>query len=129
MKLLVATSKGQGKRKNDFNFCNEGEIVTFVFECDGESIDGRCGCRRSLSGVDTRKSTTTMKVIKSSMTKEDVAEAIYNSLEKGGWINMMCKEWGIKTASKDTEELLKVASSFKVGDIIEKRGDKFQVRK
>jgi hypothetical protein len=128
MKILVATSKGQGKRKNDFNFCNEGEIVTFSFECDGEDIDGSCGCRRSLSGTTTRKSTTTMKVIKSSMTKEDVANTIYDSLEKGGWINMMSKEWGIKTASKDTEELLKIASTFKVGDVVEKRGNKFQKR-
>jgi hypothetical protein len=126
MKLLVATSKGQGKRKNDFNFCNEGEIVTFAFECDGESIDGSCGCRRSMSGVENRKSTTTMKVIESSMTKEDVAEAIYNSLEKG-WGNMMGKEWCRRTAIKDTNDLLKIASTFKVGDVVEKRG-KFQKR-
>jgi len=126
MKLLVATSSGQGKRENDFNFCNEGEIVTFGFECDGESIDGSCGCRRSMSGVTTHKATTTMTVIKSSMTKEEVVETIYASLEKG-W-GMMGKEWCRRTAIKDTNDLLKIASTFKVGDVVEKRG-KFQKRK
>jgi hypothetical protein len=125
MKLLVATSKSQGKRKNDFNFCNEGEIVTFGFECDRESIDGGCGCSRSMCGVTTRKATTTMTVIKSSMTKEEVENTIYASLEKG-W-NLMGKEWCRKTAAKDTNDLLKIASTFKVGDVIEKRG-KFQKR-
>ena len=51
MKLLVATTKTQGQRKNDFCWVPEDEIVQFAFVCDGEKIDGSCGCRRSMSGT------------------------------------------------------------------------------
>jgi hypothetical protein len=59
MKVFVSTKDGQGIRNNDFSWTNEGELVKFALECDGEKIDGKCGCRRSMSGFDTHKATTT----------------------------------------------------------------------
>ena len=57
MKLLVAC-KGSGR--GDFFWTNEDEIVMPGFVCcSGDS----CGCNRSLVGVETRKATTTFKVV------------------------------------------------------------------
>lgn len=53
MKVMVATREGQGFRENDFSWTKENELVGFTSECDGETIDGNCGCRRSMSGFDT----------------------------------------------------------------------------
>ena len=55
MKMLVATKETQGKRRNDFCWATEGELVRFAFQCDGEAVDGRCGCRRSFCGLDSHK--------------------------------------------------------------------------
>lgn len=49
MKVLVATSKGQGKRSNDFCWTEEGEYASIGFICrkDKENPDGGCGCGRA----------------------------------------------------------------------------------
>ena len=57
MKILVGTTETQGRRKNDFCYTKEGEVLCFHLECDGETVDGSCGCKRSMSGVDTNKAT------------------------------------------------------------------------
>jgi hypothetical protein len=65
MKVLVATHKGQGLKKNDFCFCNDLEPITLGFVCDRDmrDPDGGCGCGRSFTGIDTRKGTTTAIVV------------------------------------------------------------------
>jgi len=63
MKVLVATEETQGHRKTDFCWTEEGELVFFGSECTRETIDGECGCRRSLCGLRTRKATTTFRVV------------------------------------------------------------------
>jgi len=125
MKLLTATQKTQGQRSNDFNYCNEDEIVTFGFECDGESVDGRCGCRRAMCGVDSRKSTTTMIVAEVDV---DLEEVVKKSLEAGGWLNGMTEKEITEWVTQDATELRRLGEVFTEGSIIEKRGTKFQVR-
>jgi hypothetical protein len=62
--MLVATHETQGQLPTDFNFCEEGEPVTMGYACDGEKTwDGPCGCRRCLNGVNSKKGTTTFKVV------------------------------------------------------------------
>jgi hypothetical protein len=63
MKVLVATEETQGRRPNDFCFTEEGELVLFGSECSRETIDGPCGCRRSLVGVRSGMATTTVRVV------------------------------------------------------------------
>jgi hypothetical protein len=120
----VATHKTQGKRKNDFAWCEEGEPVGFSLECDGEKIDGKCGCRRSFSGMQSRKATTTAKVVESGMTELDYCTMFGISEQKA---------WGKDTFTAEelvagAKELLEIAAVFAVGDIVEKRGSKIQVR-
>jgi len=122
MKVLVATQETQGKRKNDFNHTDSDELVRFVFECDGESVDGRCGCRRSMSGVNSLKATTTVQVKNKELNPEEYKTKIRESLQKGGWNPTE------KMVVGEAKELLRIANYFPEGTVLEKRGNTFAAR-
>jgi len=126
MKLLVSTKKTQGKRKNDFCWVDDGEIVTFAFECDREEIDGTCGCRRALTGVKSRKATTTFEVAELKITKADLIEVLAASYMEAGFAKDIPA--AKKAVKEDADELISLANSFPVGTVLEKRGNELQVR-
>jgi hypothetical protein len=126
MKVLVATKDGQGLRKNDFSHTNDGEFVGFVFECEGEQVDGSCGCRRAFGGLSSHKSTTTAKVVQKELTEGQYLELYLRSRREAGWLKESddCS-WAVAEA----REMLRVATAFPAGAIVEKRGDTIQARK
>lgn len=126
MKVFVSTSEGQGLRTNDFNNCNEDEIVIFPSECDSE-VDEKCGCRRSMRGLKFG-ATTTFKVIELEMTKEEYFEKFADY-----WTNVdefYKQDFQQNTGSYKAEAdyLLELASEIPVGLILEKRGNDIQSR-
>jgi hypothetical protein len=130
MKALVATKQSQGARKNDFCHVPEGELVTFAGECDTDrdSVDGNCGCRRSMSGTLSLKATTTFKVVELPGGIAELATAVRESYKRGGWDSFM-KPAEIETMIKaDVRELVRVAGCFDLGQVLEKRGSKIQSR-
>lgn len=130
IKIFVSTKKTQGQRKNDFSFVPSGEVVIHpTFECDGETIDGGCGCRRSLSGISCHKATTTMVVAEKLYTVEKLAKMIEASMKKGGWGKLFSPERLTEYALADAKELVKAARPFRVGTVVERRGDTIQARK
>lgn len=134
MRVLVATKDTQGRRKNDFCWAQEGEVVGFSgFECDGESVDGSCGCKRSMSGKFTLKATTTVKVVERTMTIEDLERTFIAALNKGQWIDPKLKSpmdaEFIAGAKSDAAEIVRIAACFEVGAVLEKRGSKFAERR
>lgn len=128
MKVLVATKEGQGLRKNDFFFTKEGEVVKFGFDCDGENVDGGCGCRRSLVGVDTSLSSTTFKVVNLDVDGKDIENTIFLSLKEHGWLDALGIEPSRRLSAAIAKDVISVAFKFNEGDIIERRGDIFQKR-
>lgn len=124
MKILVSTKKTQGQRKNDFSFVPEDEIVKFGFECDGERVDGSCGCRRSLVGTACKKATTTFKVAERDITTKELAQIIYASYQNSGWTTVT-----MEVAKEDAQELSRIATHFGVDDVLEKRGSRFSLRR
>jgi hypothetical protein len=127
MKVLVSTTKTQGARNNDFCFVPEGEILHFGSECDGESVDGGCGCRRSLGGIDCHKATTTMKVVEMELTPSGLADKMFEYLRSAGWVsddNPRTRRW----AQQEADAVIEVAEYFEVGDILERRGRNFRKR-
>jgi len=123
MKVLIATNEKQGERENDFSFTNEGEFVKFGMECDGEEIDGSCGCRRSVAGFDTLRGTTTFKVVEEDITEDKFIELYKESDKKAGW------NFEDKDMTKMAKELISIAQSFPVNSVLEKRGNKIVMRK
>lgn len=126
MKVLVATKETQGRRRNDFSWTDEGEFVCFPFECDGEQIDGTCGCKRSFSGFSTHKSTTTAKVVEKGITEEQFVELYRHSQTAAGWVKYGDLD---PTVAREAAELLRIADTFPVGTVVEKRGDGVQSRR
>lgn len=127
MKVLVATSKGQGGRRNDFMHATEGEPVGLSFECDGERVDGSCGCRRSFSGIDSRLATTTAEVVDLPVTREQFLAR---------YLKEQVAAWGLDAddpeerllVEAECEELLSIAGAMPLGAIVEKRGAAVQTR-
>lgn len=129
MRVFVATTETQGVRKNDFCFVPEGELVGFSFECDGEPVDGPCGCHRSMSGFDCHAGTTTFKLVE----RADINEESFFALRVK---SLVAAGWG-KEDDKDlrTNVLVEVAEMVKIGAalppdvVLEKRGKSVQMRK
>ena len=117
MKIFVATRETQGQRANDFICCNEDEILTLGSTCTGATADDRCGCARSMVGIETRKATTTAKVIDSPMKLNDLVKLFHASDVKAGFGNLMDKA----TERLAAQQLADIANSFEVGDVIEMR--------
>lgn len=131
LKVLVATRSTQGRRKNDFCHAPEGQLVMFGSECDGESVDGRCGCRRCLVGVDCLSATTTFKVVEMDMTIARYVECLKAGYLKTGFFGEGAEvdEFSLDAvAREDAKILLETAAKCRVGQVVEKRGNKFVTR-
>lgn len=130
MRVLVATCETQGKRKNDFCFATEGELVKFPgIECDRETPDGSCGCRRSLGGVESGRATTTLRVVERDLTATEVKAIFFESMRQSGWVKD--ESWADtvrEQCADDAKGLLRIAGSFPVGTVLERRGEVFNVR-
>jgi hypothetical protein len=123
-KVLVATKQTQGTRKNDFFNCKPFEFVHFAMECDGERVDGSCGCRRSMIGFESGTATTTILVAERPVDFKDYAFALHKAYRDSGWGDVI----GLEDATEEARELTKIADYFEVGDVIEKRGSQFVKR-
>lgn len=115
--VFVSTKLSQGFRKNDFSFAAEDELVMFASECDGEKVDGKCGCRRSMTGFWSRKGTTTFRVSVYSGTREAYVKEFMSSLKGSGWT------FPDEDIVAMADELLDLAAKFNVGSLLEKRGN------
>ena len=87
MKLLRATVETQGKALRDFTFVPDGELVFLGSVCDTDLIKGDavggCGCARSFTGLDCKKSTTTAVVLNGTMKKVLVCTGCRRTATKG----------------------------------------------
>ena len=122
MKILVATARTQGQRSNDFRFVPEGEPLMPGQECKGEEVDGRCGCRRSLTGVECRKATTTALVTEVRHDRRWLTRLFRRSLMRVG----LRPEPG--EVKQLVDRAILMASSFATGTVIERRGDECGAR-
>ncbi len=125
MKVMVATREGQGLRKNDFCHAEDGEPVGFpTVECDGERVDGSCGCRRSMVGLKSGKSTTTFKVADISDIDEEGLLLILSE-QVADYAKLLDMSPYVE---RDFDSLIKLADTFGDGSILERRGDHIQLR-
>jgi hypothetical protein len=83
MKVLIATNDLQGAEPGDYSWTVEGELVTAVVE---ECASGdRCGCARGWPGLASARPTTTAMVVdRPGITEDDLRDAIFDWLDRGG---------------------------------------------
>jgi len=122
MKVFLATQQGQGQRPNDFCHAWERELVRFGMDCDWEAVDGLCGCRRSMVGFRSSKSTTTFKVVEVDMSLDDFLECYRTSLKVDGY-GFISED----NMTKYGVELTQLAATFPVNVVLERR-EQIQVR-
>lgn len=120
MKIMVSTHATQGQRpRQDFCWAADGEPVYFPFECDGERVDGACGCRRSMAGAYTHKSTTTFTVIDSDQWEN--AEQLARHIATNGF--------GADMALTSARDALELAARLEAGKVYERRGERIYERR
>lgn len=122
MKVLVATSRTQGRRTNDYHWCDDGELVMVLPVCatDREDPDGGCGCGRGFAGMDSHKATTTAEVRDLNIDEVDLFETVWASLQRQGW--------DPEGAFGLSGWLSEVAADWPVGTVVERRLDEIRVR-
>lgn len=134
MKVLIATHQSQGTRQSDFSWTTDGELVGFpMLECYGESVDGGCGCKRSLCGFQSSKATTTATIEDRPDLDEIALRIIIGAkMEREGWTKI-CKtedekQGAIAEATRKTIRLYNTVALWPVGTIIERRGRQLRQR-
>jgi len=127
MKLMTATALTQGQRDNDYHWCVEGELVRFDVTCarDRYDPDGGCGCGRGFAGMSSRRATTTVLIRDLDLTECDVRLALAASLHAAGYHD---DPDATADVADEARELIELARSFEVGDVLERRLDEIRVR-
>jgi hypothetical protein len=121
MKLLVATTETQGAVQGDYSWTVDGELVTPVrVEC----ADPRCGCRRGFPGLGSSKATTTVMVADlPHVTPEDLRDAIHESLERQGWLDLVPEHEWHELVDEHVEAIERIVDAFQVGTVLCRDGD------
>ena len=88
MLVLIATNELQGTGSDDYAHTVEGELVTpLATEC---ASGDRCGCRRGFPGLASGLATTTAMIVdRPGATERDLRDAVYDWLDRGGWIDLL----------------------------------------
>jgi hypothetical protein len=129
VRLLVGTRRGQGARPSDFSSCEVGELVMpHAHACD-EPVDGPCGCRRSLVGLQTNRPTTTVEVADLPLTMDGLCAAVRASLGASGLLACIDdEEVADRWVADIAWELVQAGARFGVGTVVERRGRTLQAR-
>ncbi len=129
VRLLVATATSQGHRPSDFSCSVPGELVMPPLHACDEPVDGPCGCRRSLVGLESHRPTTTFEVADVPLSLDELSARVHESLEKAGWIACVddaavAERWVHDIAW----ELVQAGARFAVGGVLERRGPALVLR-
>lgn len=121
MLVLVATRQSQGDVPGDYCWTVEGELVTpVVAEC---ASGHRCGCRRGFPGLASAKATTTAMVVDLPLSEIDLREAIFDSLDRGGWFELIPIEEAGDLVDEHVELIEAVCRRFGAGAVVGRDGD------
>jgi len=130
MLVLIATHELQGTGSDDYAHTVEGELVTpLATEC---ASGDRCGCRRGFPGLASGLATTTAMIVeRPGVTERDLCDAVYDWLDRGGWIDLLEQQ---HDDDDDVEEIVDalidehvemirdVCASFPEGTVVVRRG-------
>jgi hypothetical protein len=149
MLVLVATNDLQGARPDDYSFTVEGELVTpLAAEC---SSGEHCGCNRGFPGLASGFATTTAMVVdREGVTEADVRDAVFDWLDRGGWIDLFettarercAADTGANAMEPDddvddliesiidehVDAMHEICHTYPVGSVIVRRGNLVMVR-
>lgn len=123
MKVLVATSEGQGGADGDYCWTLEGELVYVqAFVCSNPE----CGCDRGFAGLASSRSTTTAKIVdRPDITFDRYLQALADSLARDGWIDDEDEPGdGFALVWEALSTLMTITRCGAEGDLVRRRRDK-----
>jgi len=139
MRVLLATADTQGDRDTDFHWTVDGELLCFgigelpddpIHVCKHDQIDGACGCKRSMVGMESRNATTTILVADRQITEDafrwSLAQSLINSKLRRYFLSHGAFDRHVETHAA---ALQGVANQWEPGTILERRGDRFLPRR
>jgi hypothetical protein len=123
MKVLVATKESQGELPGDYSWTVEGELVTpAVLECHSP---GTCGCGRGFPGLASERATTTAMVVdRPDLERDDLWDALYDSLERQGWLRELESDEIDEVVGEHLQCIEIVCANYPVGTIVGRWGTK-----
>ncbi len=136
MLVLIATNELQGSVEGDYAWTVEGELVTPVAtEC---AAGEQCGCDRGFPGLASGYATTTAMIVeRPGVTEADLRDAVYDWLDRGGWIDLLeqtATDRGVDDDIDDVDDMVEsiidehlemineICTSFPEGTVIVRRG-------
>ena len=125
MKVLVATTVGQGRWPGDYCYTVDGELVTpVVAECCSPD---RCGCGRGFPGLASARATTTAMVVeRPQLTEFDLRDAIRDSLERQGWGGGLdddeVDEMLLELVDEHVDAIAEITDAFHDGTVVGRLG-------
>jgi len=104
-------------------------MVCFSMFPDKEPIDGECGSQRCMQGVHSYNATTTMMVVdRPGITEDGLQSLVAQHNARFLWAKRFSALELHMIAWFATDELIRIAHAFEVGDVVERRGDMLMTR-
>jgi hypothetical protein len=121
MRVLVATNDTQGSQPGDYAWTVEGELVTAIaVECCSPRT---CGCGRGFPGLASSRATTTAMVVdRPDLDRDEVRDAIEDSLDRGGWLDALDDAEVDDLVEEHMICIEAVCSAFPVGTVVSRWG-------
>jgi hypothetical protein len=126
MKVLVATTETQGMFEDDYCWAVDGELVYIqAVSCP----DPLCGCTRGFAGLSSARATTTAVVVdRPHLQIGDLADALTDSLQRGGWLRGSSDNETAEMVGELLTMLVNITEPAEVGSVVRRNGDLAYVR-
>lgn len=126
MKVLVATTETQGMFEGDYCSTVDGELVYIQsVSCP----DPLCGCTRGFAGLSSARATTTAMVVdRPDLKIGDLADALTDSLERGGWLRGSSDNEAAEMVGELLTMLVNITEPTEPGSVVRRNGDLAYVR-
>lgn len=125
LKVFVATRRTQGHRDNDFAHIDGPELVDLARTCIQDSAGSGYGCARAFTGLSSGKVTTTAEIVERDLTLVQYRNIVHRSLVAAGIDDDPELR---RQAEQSADEMARVAASWPVGTVVERRGAAIVVR-
>jgi hypothetical protein len=125
LKVFVATRRTQGRRDNDFAHHDSPELVDLARTCDQDTAESAYGCGRAFTGLSSGKVTTTAEVVERDLTLVQFRNVVHRSLVAAGFDDAPELR---RAAEQSADEMVRIAESWPVGTVVERRGGDIIVR-
>src|SRR5438445_542821 len=101
---------------DDFNYCDDGELLVMFGGCDNGA---NCGCAQAFTGLDTLKSTTRATVVELDISEQAYQQIIATSPLMKAWPSL-----SINDAITLADTVLNAVEAYPPGQVVLRHDDR-----